>query len=82
VRIPLVEGQIELVCAVNGLNPVVRGHVVVHDGTWSANVQECSASDLRRVRRECVSMVFQQFGLLPWRSVRDNVALALELSDV
>jgi len=37
---------------------------------------------LRRVRRECVSMVFQQFGLLPWRSVRDNVALALELSDV
>ncbi|MEW9921318.1 choline ABC transporter ATP-binding protein [Marimonas sp. MJW-29] len=75
-------GKSTLLRAVNGLNPVVRGHVVVNDGKWSANVQECSASDLRRVRRECVSMVFQQFGLLPWRTVRDNVALALELSDV
>ncbi len=75
-------GKSTLLRAVNGLNPVVRGHVVVNDGAWSANVQQCSAPDLRRVRRECVSMVFQQFGLLPWRSVRDNVALALELSDV
>ncbi len=75
-------GKSTLLRAVNGLNPVVRGHVTVNDGTWSANVQECSARDLRRVRRECVSMVFQQFGLLPWRNVRDNVALALELSDV
>ncbi len=75
-------GKSTLLRAVNGLNPVARGHVQVNDGTWSANVQECSATDLRRVRRECVSMVFQQFGLLPWRTVRDNVALALELSDV
>jgi glycine betaine/proline transport system ATP-binding protein len=75
-------GKSTLLRAVNGLNPVVRGHVQVNDGKWSANVQKCSASDLRRVRRECVSMVFQQFGLLPWRTVRDNVALALELSDV
>lgn len=75
-------GKSTLLRAVNGLNPVVRGHVDVHDGKWSANVQGCSAGDLRKVRRECVSMVFQQFGLLPWRSVRDNVALALELSDV
>ncbi|MCX7560149.1 choline ABC transporter ATP-binding protein [Sulfitobacter sp. F26204] len=75
-------GKSTLLRAVNGLNPVVRGHVEVNDGNWSANVQECSAGDLRKVRRECVSMVFQQFGLLPWRTVRDNVALALELSAV
>jgi glycine betaine/proline transport system ATP-binding protein len=75
-------GKSTLLRAVNGLNPVVRGHVTVSDGDWSANVQDCSAADLRRVRRECVSMVFQQFGLLPWRTVRDNVALALEISSV
>ncbi len=75
-------GKSTLLRAVNGLNPVVRGHVVVRDGDWKANVQEASPADLRKVRRECVSMVFQQFGLLPWRSVRENVALALELADV
>ncbi|MFT6676119.1 MAG: glycine betaine/proline transport system ATP-binding protein [Sulfitobacter sp.] len=75
-------GKSTLLRAVNGLNPVVRGNVTVNDGAWSCDVQGCSASELRRVRRECVSMVFQQFGLLPWRTVRDNVALALELSDV
>ena len=75
-------GKSTLLRAVNGLNPVVRGSVTVKDGTWSANVQGCRAQDLRRVRRECVSMVFQQFGLLPWRTVRENVGLALELADV
>tara|TARA_R110002094_G_scaffold123350_5_gene118056 strand:- start:2790 stop:3809 length:1020 start_codon:yes stop_codon:yes gene_type:complete len=75
-------GKSTLLRAVNGLNPVARGHVQVNDGTWSANVQACTPADLRKVRRECVSMVFQQFGLLPWRTVRDNVALALELADV
>jgi len=31
------------------------------------------------VRRLRIAMVFQQFGLLPWRSVRDNVGFGLEL---
>ncbi|WP_299965687.1 choline ABC transporter ATP-binding protein [uncultured Roseobacter sp.] len=75
-------GKSTLLRAVNGLNPVVRGAVRVHDGDWSCDVTRSTAQDLRRVRRECVSMVFQQFGLLPWRTVRDNVALGLELADV
>lgn len=73
-------GKSTLLRAVNGLNPVVRGGVVVHDGDWACNVGSAPADDLRRLRRECVSMVFQQFGLLPWRSVRDNVGLGLELA--
>ena len=39
----------------------------------------CDPTTLRRVRRERIAMVFQQFGLLPWRTVRDNVGFGLEL---
>jgi glycine betaine/proline transport system ATP-binding protein len=73
-------GKSTLLRAVNGLNPVIRGSVRITDGDWTCDVSNSSAHDLRRVRRECVSMVFQQFGLLPWRTVRDNVGLGLELA--
>ena len=73
-------GKSTLLRAVNGLNPVIRGEVRINDGDWSCSVGTSSTADLRRVRRECVSMVFQQFGLLPWRTVRDNVGLGLELA--
>lgn len=73
-------GKSTLLRAVNGLNPVIRGEVRVHDGDWSCGVGSASESELRRVRQQCVSMVFQQFGLLPWRTVEDNVGLGLELS--
>lgn len=73
-------GKSTLLRAVNGLNPVIRGEVRINDGDWTCSVGSSTSNDLRRVRRECVSMVFQQFGLLPWRSVRDNVGLGLELA--
>jgi glycine betaine/proline transport system ATP-binding protein len=75
-------GKSTLLRAVNGLNKVTRGKVVVHDKDWSSDVVSCSAADLRKVRRECVAMVFQQFALLPWRTVRENVGFGLELSGV
>ena len=73
-------GKSTLLRAVNGLNPVVRGAVRVNDGDHSYDVTHCNATDLRQLRQKSVSMVFQQFGLLPWRSVRDNVGLGLELA--
>ncbi len=39
----------------------------------------CDAATLRRLRRGTIAMIFQQFGLLPWRTVRENVGLGLEL---
>lgn len=73
-------GKSTLLRAVNGLNPVCRGAVTVHDGDWSCEVGSANREDLLRVRRSCVAMVFQQFGLLPWRTVRENVGLGLELA--
>lgn len=73
-------GKSTLLRAVNGLNPVCRGSVTVHDGDWSCEVGNANREDLLRVRRGCVAMVFQQFGLLPWRTVRENVGLGLELA--
>ena len=75
-------GKSTLLRAVNGLNPVIRGNVEVRcpgiDG-WR-NPQTCSANQLRELRLDWVSMVFQQFGLLPWRTVEENVGFGLELA--
>lgn len=73
-------GKSTLLRAVNGLNPVARGQVQVRDGDWSCTLPGASGADLRYLRQNCVSMVFQQFGLLPWRTVRENVGLGLELA--
>ncbi|MEL7106012.1 MAG: choline ABC transporter ATP-binding protein [Pseudomonadota bacterium] len=75
-------GKSTLLRAVNGLNPVVRGRCLVDDGTKPVDVTHANADTLCRIRTKRVSMVFQQFGLLPWRSVRDNVGLGLELEGV
>ncbi len=73
-------GKSTLLRAVNGLNPVVRGKVLVNDGQKMVNVSEANAQTLRRIRQHHIAMVFQQFGLLPWRTVRENVELGLEFS--
>jgi glycine betaine/proline transport system ATP-binding protein len=74
-------GKSTLLRAVNGLNPVSRGRVLVRGaGGEMVDVVTCDAESLRALRRGAVSMVFQQFALLPWRSVVENVALGLELA--
>jgi glycine betaine/proline transport system ATP-binding protein len=72
-------GKSTLLRAANGLNEVTRGQVLVKDGDAVVDIAKCDAATLRRVRRLRIAMVFQQFGLLPWRSVRDNVGFGLEL---
>ncbi len=73
-------GKSTLLRAVNGLNPVVRGAVRVNSGDGMVDVVSCSKSDLRDIRQHRVAMVFQQFGLLPWRTVAENVGFGLELA--
>ena len=72
-------GKSTLLRAANGLNPVTRGRVLIRDHDSVIDVAHCDTAQMRRVRRERVAMVFQQFGLLPWRTVRENVGFGLEL---
>jgi len=75
-------GKSTLLRGVNALNPVVRGEVRINDGTGMVSVTRADPATLRRLRGAHVAMVFQQFGLLPWRTVRENVGLGLELAGV
>ncbi len=75
-------GKSTLLRAVNGLNKVVRGQVLVKDGDRMVDVVSCDANTLRHIRQKQVAMVFQQFALLPWRTVRENAGLGLELAGV
>ena len=75
-------GKSSLMRCINGLNKVTRGRVIVHDGTRDIDVATCDAHTLRQLRRNRISMVFQQFALMPWLTVRDNVGFGLDIRGV
>ncbi|MGI9512922.1 MAG: choline ABC transporter ATP-binding protein [Anderseniella sp.] len=75
-------GKSTLLRAVNRLNETARGKVVVSTDGTSVDVASCSELELRQLRMHQVAMVFQQFALLPWRTVEENVGLGLELAGV
>ena len=76
-------GKSTLLRAANGLNKVTRGQVLLHEDTGGVvDLAACDAATLRRMRLLRVAMVFQSFALLPWRTVRENVGLGLELRGV
>ena len=46
------------------------------------HISRMSAKQLRQVRRKKIGMVFQHFGLLPNRTVLDNISFGLEIEGV
>ncbi len=72
-------GKSTLLRCVNGLNKITRGRVLVHDEDTDVDIAGCDTATLRRLRMNRISMVFQQFALMPWRTIRDNVAFGLEI---
>ncbi len=71
-------GKSTLIRCITRLIEPTSGTVVV-DG---ADVTAANDDQLLEVRRHKVSMVFQHFGLLPHRTLLDNVAFGLELRGV
>ncbi len=71
-------GKSTLIRMLNGLLLPSAGKVFVEDQELTA----LGDRQLRQLRRDRVSMVFQHFALFPHRSVLDNAAYALEVRKV
>lgn len=71
-------GKSTLIRMVNGLLPATAGAVFVGGERVSAS----QPRQLRKLRQEKVSMVFQHFALLPHRTVGENAAYGLEVRGV
>ena len=72
---PSGSGKSTLVRHCNRLISQTAGQVLVH----GHDLAKLTTSELLALRRTRISMVFQAFGLLPHRTVLDNVAFGLEL---
>lgn len=68
-------GKSTLLRAINRLNTPINGEVLVN----GEDVLKASEKRLLEIRREEFAMVFQHFGLLPHRTVIDNIGFGLEI---
>ena len=68
-------GKSTILRAINGLNVPVEGDVYL----GGEHITSMPVKQLREVRRKKIGMVFQHFGLLPNRTVLDNIAFGLEI---
>lgn len=68
-------GKSTLVRCINRLIEPTKGTILIE----GVDLAQMNGAELRELRRHKMSMVFQNFGLLPHRSVADNVSFALEI---
>lgn len=68
-------GKSTLVRCFSRLHDITGGEILVE----GQNIMELSENELIELRREKMGMVFQSFGLLPHRTVLENVAFPLEM---
>jgi glycine betaine/proline transport system ATP-binding protein len=71
-------GKSTLLRVINRLIEPTEGRIYL-DGEY---ISEMPAKEIRQVRRKKIGMVFQHFGLLPNRTVLDNISFGLEIQGV
>jgi len=71
-------GKSTLVRHINRLLEPTAGQIIVN----GENIMAMAPDTLRRYRNEHIAMVFQNFALMPHRSVIDNVAMPLEIRGI
>ena len=71
-------GKSTLVRHINRLIEPTGGEILIN----GVDVNGLNAEELRMLRADKIGMVFQNMALLPHRTVRDNVALSLELRNI
>ena len=71
-------GKSTLVRHINRLLEPTAGKITIN----GIDVMSLNAQQLRDLRSQKIGMVFQNFGLMPHRTVRDNIALPLEVRNV
>ena len=71
-------GKSTLLRLINRLIDPTQGHILIN----GQDIGSLDAKSLRTLRSETIGMVFQNAALLPHRTVRDNVAFALELRKI
>lgn len=71
-------GKSTLLRCVNRLIQPDSGSILIECGEKMVDVANCSANQMRSIRRDIVTMVFQSFAVFPNRSVLKNVEFGLE----
>lgn len=71
-------GKSTLLRCINRLIKPTKGQILIND----MDITTASDKELLEMRRREIAMVFQNFGLLPHRSVLSNIAFGLELQGV
>ena len=71
---PSGSGKTTLLSIISGLDTAVSGNIYFED-------QLIEKKDLARYRRNCISIVFQQYNLIGYLTARENVELAMTETD-
>lgn len=71
-------GKSSLLRCINRLVTPTHGEILIN----STDISKASDKELLGIRRKVMAMVFQNFGLLPHKTVLENIAFGLELQGV